>query len=301
MTDYLVPVYIGATFILVYALLGFVMDGKLLPAVKTDVRNALNVSQQGRGGVNLFIAMFDRMFDPAGRGRPCLGRTLLALAVVIFLMLVGWATALPERAENIFDYQSGWLGSILMLSGILVMTNVIGGIFSLWETRLVAGWMAVAGAPAQACLLLLDIIATLLVYGAGLFIGFLIHPATHGVLLETLQDIDSVSGFMNAYFSSSNLLYVGKSLLFCPPDDGFLDLRFVNDLLSMGFYAALLPSVWLWASLLGMKAWPPFKWLGGVLHADRYPAGAATTLGATLIALAAFVLVYGLQLHQTCV
>lgn len=48
------------------------------------------------------------------------------------------------------------------------------------------------------------------------FVGYLIHPATHSALLETLQEIDSVSGLFGEYFSSSNLLYVGQSLLFCP-------------------------------------------------------------------------------------
>ena len=46
MTDFLAPVYIGAAFIVVFAALGYVMDGKLRPALRADMRNALNRSTQ---------------------------------------------------------------------------------------------------------------------------------------------------------------------------------------------------------------------------------------------------------------
>ena len=39
-------------------------------------------------------------------------------------------------------------------------------------------------------------------------------------MLETLQEINSVSGSIGEYFSSSNLLYAGKSTLPCPYDNG---------------------------------------------------------------------------------
>ena len=300
MTDFLVPVCIGAVFIVVFASLGYVMDGKLHPALRADVRNALNRGKQRRSAISLFLAVFNRLFVSGATGRLSLGRALLALAVVLLIMLTGWAVVLPERAGVVFDYQLGWLDSIIMLFGILVMTNIIGCFFSLWETRLVAGWMAAADTPGQAGLLLLDVIATLLVYCAGLLIGILIHPATYSELPGMLQEFDGVGEVIHAFLSSFDLQNSGKSLLFCLPDDGFLDLRLVNDLLSIGFYAALLPSAWLWIFLLGIKAWPLFKWLGGVLHSDRYPVGAASTLGATLIALAAMTTIYFLQ-QQQCV
>lgn len=149
MTDHLAPVFISVVFIVVFAVLGYILDGKLPPSLRDSILNALNRNTQGRSA-GLFIALFDWLFDPDYIGRPRLGRMLLFLAVVLLLMLAGWALALPGRAENIFDYETGWLGAVISLSGILVMTNVIGCVLSLWETRLVTARMAVAGAPAQA-------------------------------------------------------------------------------------------------------------------------------------------------------
>ena len=294
------PVYIGAAFILVFTLLGYVMDGKLLPAAKAGVCNTLNGSQQGRSAVSLFLTVFDRLFDPGSTGRTHLGRTLSALAFVLLLMLAGWAMLLPERVAVVFSHPPGWRIMVVAL-GILVLTNIIGSVFSLWETRLLAGWMATAGAPVLAALLILDVVATLLAYCAGLLIGILILSVFQVELLEIMLEFGAANGLFHFYSSLYDILVMDKGLLFCPPDVDFLDLRFGSDLVSMGFYAALLPSVWLWVFLLGFNAWPLCKWLGGVLPTDRFPVATVMALGATLIALAAMTALYGLRLHHICV
>ena len=300
MTEFLVPVYIAAVFIGVFALFGYVMDARLLPAVKAGVCNTLGGCTQERGAVSLFLDVFDRLFDAGSTGRPHLGRALSALAVVLLLMLAGWAILLPERAALVFGHPPGER-IIVQLLGILVLTNFIGSVFSLWQTRLFAGWMTTAGRPTQAVLLLLDIVAALLVYCAGLLFGMLVLLVLHVELWEIVLEFGMNEELANFYSSLFEMLVTDKGLLFCPPDTDFLDLRFISDLVSMGFYAALLPSLWLCVFLLGMKARPPFKWLGGILHTDRFPVGATLTLGAALIALAAMAAFYGLRLYHVCV
>ena len=162
------------------------------------------------------------------------------------------------------------------------------------------GWMANARVPLQALLLVTDIVATVLVYCIGLLIGILSLSVFHPELMELIHEFASLDGLFGLYASLYEMLIVEKGLLFCPPDYDVLDLRFISDLLSLGVYAALFTPVWLWVWLLGLKAWPLFKWTGGVLRANKFPVGSTMTVGSTLFALVAMGAIYGLQ-HQLCV
>ena len=161
---------------------GYFMDNKLDDAFRSKMRPKLTRVPPEADATgdddwpSLFLAMFDRLFDPKGEGRPRFWRSALTSMLVLTMLSVAWAVLLPERAGPAVDsIRSSWL-VVVVAFGFGVAINVVGDFFSLWESRFVIGRMATApGAIRKAAFLLLDLIATVAIYFSALAFPYLLY------------------------------------------------------------------------------------------------------------------------------
>ncbi len=104
MAEWWGPITAGAGVVGAVGGFGYFMDNKLDDAFRAKVRTKLTrVPPEGDATgdydwPSLFLAMFDRLFDPKGKGRPRFWRSAAASMLVLAALMVAWAILLPERA-----------------------------------------------------------------------------------------------------------------------------------------------------------------------------------------------------------
>ena len=156
MIDLFSPIYIGAGFAASCLAFGYFWDSgdKLRGEFRDKVRKKLKHTLLKDNLASLFISFFDCLFISNETGRPRLWRSVSASCLVLTIILCIWAFCWPERAESAFGsifepdplaelYPAAldwpdWIAVVATGVGI----NLIGDIFSLWETRFVMGHMA---------------------------------------------------------------------------------------------------------------------------------------------------------------
>lgn len=283
MVEWWGPIAAGAGVTGAVGSFGYFMDNKLDDAFRSKVRDKLTratpkgIAAGDENWPSLFLAMFDRLFDPKGKGRPHFWRSAAASMVVLAALLVAWAILLPERAGQVISV----LGSdsfivVLLIVLFVIPINIVGDFGSLWQSRFVIGRMAVTPYTInKTAFLLLDLIATV-----GIFVLAFALGAFGAVYLASVfaSIFDSEVMYLGSLIIASNELFdfvtSGRllgSLLFS--SDLLLDLFVIF------FYTTLFTSVWVWLFMLGGVLWSVFTWLRGVLSVEKFPVGSAMAIG----------------------
>ena len=242
----------------------FFLDKVLNIDSKIQVTKRLNGIVGKRGVANLFLPLFDRLFDPKKKGRPNFWRSGVASFVVMAIISVTWWFFYPERASRTLDkVLEDWqiYATVLILFAISI--NMIGDFFSLWETRVVIGRMATAGSrKLQAMLLILDLVLTVIIYGLGCVLPTLLFS----ILARDMGAAWFITGRL-----FEELFYKGGLI--------FINLDMSIDPFSIFFYTTLFTSVWVWVFMLGVTLWPLLKWILGKLNVNKYPVLVTTVVG----------------------
>ena len=283
MAEWWGPVAAGAGFAGAVGGFGYFMDGRLDDAFRAKVRDKLTrVPPEGDATGDddwptLFLTMFDRLFDPKGNGRPRFGRSAAASMLVLTALFVAWVVLVPERAEEAITFENlGYVVTIALGIALFVVLpiNIVGDFFSLWESRFVIGRMAVApGTIRIAAFLLLDLIATVIIFVAALAVGTFWIVLFFGLAGNLgFAEILEIAIRERIFFSRLIDLTTGGGLLFSH------EIWFVH-LLALVAYTTLFTSVWVWLFMLGGVLWPLFNWLRGVLGVDKFPVGSAMAIG----------------------
>lgn len=300
MADFFGPICVGIAWAVGCARGGYFFDkeNRLREEWRERIRRGLNRASSEDNLASLFLPLFDRLFDPNGTGRPRFWRSVLASCLVLSGLSIMWAFLWPERAASVFSVRET-PSLLIMIVPLAVGINLIGDIFSLWETRFVVGRMAVSRGSCQAVLLLADLVATMLIYGVGLVLGTFLWMALLMILVRGLGGMGEIGeigeiaeGVFDLVHSILNVLIVDRGLMFCGPED--------MDFISIFFYTTLFTSVWVWVFMLGIKLWPLFTWLSGsVLNINSRPVGALMTIGGIFSGLLFAVIGYVLRMFQS--
>ena len=291
----LAPLIVGGSVACAIAEFGYVWDRRISCGNRDSVRDRMKQLVNRGNLADLFLGPFDRIFDPRGTGRPRILRAALWSCIVLsFFLLMGalfWAGDDSNAFARITDASAypGWSG-ILAAMAFAIGTNLVGDFFSLWETRFILGRMAVAPRKLQALFVLVDLVATVLIYCIGLVLGAyiaLLFELFQGYTrLECILNPSFVYGWIEFTISETYCkLIVDKGLLFLGPRSSY-------DLISIYFYTALSPSIFAWLFFLGIKLWPSLSWVGRLLDVDRAPVGVAMTIGGLFIGLVITLLAY---------
>ncbi len=289
MAEWWGPIAAGASVAGAVGGFGYFMDNKLDDAFRAKVRDKLTrVPPEGDATgdddwPSLFLAMFDRLFDPKGKGRPRFWRSALASMLVLTALIVAWVVLVPERVGGVMPERPEVIperpGGLLMDAEIyssfifafffVLPINIVGDFFSLWESRFVIGRMAVApGAIRIAAYLFLDLIATIIIFVAAFAVGLWgIGLLGVGVYFEGGEFPIRI-----LFFEFLSELTTGGGLLFSHKEATI-------DLFALVAYTTLFTSVWVWLFMLGGVLWPLFTWLRGVLGVDKFPVGSAMAIG----------------------
>ena len=290
MRDWLWPLLTGVGLLAAWIRFGYFWDDKLDEKHRDAVRDKMLGVMGDQNPAELFIFLFDRVFVPSRRGRPRIGRSIIASCVTLAVMLCVWWAWWPERVDAAFapllspdpampNQAYHTLVGLLALGAVAMGTNLFGDYFSLWETRFVLGRMAGARPWLQWTLLAVDSIATYAMFLVGLVIGFVIM----WIISFAMPILDTTeAGFLGTLLSFvagvSGYLFLDGAMVFSDSE-----LPKLNDLFALFLYTALFTSIWLWVFFLGVKLWPRLKKVGNLLNVYVHPLGAAMTLGAVFL------------------
>ena len=261
--NFLLPLVAGVVFFFVCSRTGYFCDRIVNKNFKDRVRKRLESIREDNSDSlsRLLFTIFNRVFDPKDTGRPRFGRSSLASSLILLVMLLIWVLAKFDRLIDILS--DSLFEVVLFVIVFAVPINVVGDYFSLWETRIVVGGMAnVGGRKRQVLLLLLDLVASVIIFLFGLAAGLFVY---------LLGDKD-LSIFLNNYSDIVRLMFSYDFLTF---NTGYEP----NDVLAICFYTTLLTSVWAWAFMLGATLWPLFKRMESVLDTQKSPVGVIMTIG----------------------
>ena len=216
-------------------------------------KTAQQLQQDGGGTLaEMFVNMFDGIFDPRGRGRPLFLRAGMVSCAALAVLSLNWIGFQRQRAAPALEITlSTWEGVFFNATTLIIFVivlNLIGDYFSLWETRFVLRQMSAARKKAvQFSWLILDLAATIAIYCIGFTLAML--------LLAYLYPPPSGNyGFMS-------LLREIGALLFGVFFEGGLIFSHSNvttDPFALFFYTSLVTSVWVWGFMLGVIAWSVF-------------------------------------------
>ena len=293
MPDALTPLGWGIVVASALAAGGYFWDEKVTPEIRDNVYKTLK-KILSKDVATLFVAAFDRIFDPHARGRPLFWRSVCASCVAITAVALVWMSRLSQDTTGPVAYAAEQAPHMFWSSVIVygLWTNIVGDYFSLWETRHIVGLMATTGPRKRMLLVLLDIAATTLIYCtslvAGLFVGVLLgalEPLVRGQGVMTFIGFqgpywDGVWGlFGTRIWAALEAVAVGGGISLCDNNPGAFHGIF--------FYTTFLTSIWVWVFMLGIKLWPLFAWLEGtLLNVKKHPVGVAVTIGGVAIGAA---------------
>ena len=268
---------------------GYFWDERVTPEIRDNVYKTLK-KILSKDITTVFVAAFDRIFDPHAQGRPLFWRSVCASCLAMAAVTLVWMSRLSENTPGPVAYAAEH-GPLALWSAVIVYggTNFIGDYFSLWETRHIVGLMETTGPRKRILLVLLDIVATTSIYCASLVVGLFV-----GVLLGALEPLVRGQGvmtflaFQEPYWGAAWDLFgcrvwaaletvaVGGGISLCDNKPG--------SFYGIFFYTTFLTSIWVWVFMLGIKLWPLFAWLEGtVLNVRKHPVGVAMTIAGLAI------------------
>lgn len=249
------------------ATLGFAWDKLLKPDRKISVRNLMQSMATGniQEIAESFIRCFDAIFDPSDIGRPSIWRSMLMSCLMMAFTLVCWWQFSPERFWDIIrllvveKFENGYTiywGGVLIITIFGIIINIIGDVFSIWETRFVLGKLASSESTyKQMVLLVLDLIASVFIF----CVCLLIATSIFMLLWDFEISLDFV---MRIWMEFVNILEM--SILNFPTDEG-------ADFISVFFLTTMCTSVWVWLFIIGVKCSFIIRWISRYFDYRDYP------------------------------
>ena len=277
----IVPIYYGFLFFTLASRYGYFIDKKLNQSARQEIFELMDRivgKDKENNWISLFPPIFDRLFDPDNSGRPRFWRSALASALLIIFISASWVLFHWERAVELYNMVVVTDRLLLFVFLVTIFSSAInfaGDYISFWETRFVIGRMVIVKEKVnRIVLLLLDLVATVVVYVIGLLFGtcafFVFKSIANRESLDMADFGDMVSEIFDGVFF--------RGLTFSHDDPIF-------DIFGIFFYTTLFTSVWLWVFVVGLALWPPFKWLRRTLNAEESPVGVAMTIGGVVLGL----------------
>lgn len=251
MGEILGPLWLGAEIIAIAAGIGAGCEMAIKPKPREAVRRLI----QPLAKVDLwqiadsFIQFFDCLFEPSSTGRPRIWRSVLASCFALTITSLYWWHHYPERVrttiELLMNSGNDWLipfsarVGVVFVASSAVTINIIGDIFSMWETRWVLGRLAnTKSAVRTFALVIADIIASFFIYLLGAFVSF-------GLFEVMLGGSASAYLFVVRYFLLHILDF--NNLLF--RSYGTVEM----DIFVVFLYTSMITSVWIWLFVIGIK------------------------------------------------
>ena len=299
MIEMISPILYGLSVAAAAAAFGYLWNGRVTADYRMRVRRRMNRIESDESLAHLFVEFFDRVFDPTAKGRPRLKRAVLASCIVLALFLISisltWWGDPNSAFGRILDQNEypGWSG-ILTALAFAIGTNLFGDIFSLWETRIILGVMARSRRRIHGLLLVVDFIATTLIFIAGLGLGACISLLSEWLLLqstsieELLRPGYAFGWIKKTYFETYESLIVNKGILFLADRNSY-------DLFGVYYYTALATSVWAWLFFVGIKVWPLMAFVKRILDDEQAPVGVAMTVGGLYFGSVVTISIYGIN------
>jgi hypothetical protein len=170
--------------------------------------------------------------------------------------------------------------NVATLAIFVVVLNLICDFFSLWETRVVLGWMSKAQSRVQqSALVILDLAATIAIYCGGFTIAMILLA----LLFPTPMATDGFMALLRNIGTLLSVIFFEGGLLFRHRD-------VTLDPFALFFYTSLVTSAWIWGFVLGSIVWPIFVPLLPVVLKGLYRKNPVTCL----MAMGGFCLAVGL-------
>jgi len=267
---------------------GYLLDRKSPKGIRKkayEILKSARTSSDNRLS-SLFLILFDRVFVPHTiTQRPSFKRSALASILVMTLLSLIFVIFDFERVTDPLHYDDiGWDLTLLCVYGFCI--NIVGDYFSIWETRSIMGRMVVAeGRIIQAILLLIDLVATVLIFFVGLALGTLVAVLMDIDVNDPILFSNLASQFRDGYSTAIEITFGFEILFF---DDGY-DWFYLYILLFFIFFCTtLLTSVWVWAVMLGGWLWPLATRSLAVLNIKKWPVAASMTIGGFVFGLVYF-------------
>ena len=223
---------------------------------------------------NLFESIFDRVFDTQKYRRPRLTRSFCASYLVFLVLAVVWIIVHPERIN---DIPSQWETLSAVLAFILVL-NPIGDFFSLWQTRVIIGYLAcVQRIRYFISLLFVDLVLTI--------IAFVITATLWKMALEAFI---SLLGYQTGGMFYLRELYCVYTLRCDGSGMLYSEALTFNSLVVIILFTTMLTSIWLWVFFVGILLWSilgsihrmvSFGWIHRMVNVEKYPITTIMALG----------------------
>lgn len=231
-----------------------------------------------------FLHVHDIVFLPSPNGRPRISRSLIVSFMTLLVVFLAW----------VFSDFANTTSSLARLATVFILYalsfNMLMDFVSHWETRIIIVRMARAErAWVRALLLLLDVVASILIFLVGLILGTLIFVATN-VLLGGLEigeiNVGLVSSIVQDVLFSYGWIFLS--------DDEY-------NLFGVFFVTTFFTSVWIWAFLIGVNLWPYIIWLVRAQDPKAHPFRVVMTIGGFCIGLAISLWQYFIMLWRLVV
>ena len=250
------------------------VDRQATAAQKTGTAQRLLAGGVGNLG-GIFKNLFDGIFDPGGRGRPLFLRAGLVSCAVLAILSLNWINFQSERAKPALDMTlSTWENAVFNATTLVifvVVLNLIADYISLWETRVVLGWMSNTRSKVKLSLLaVLDLAATIAIYCA----GFTIAMSLLAVLFQVPNARDGFAALLGNIWTLLLGVFIEGGLIFRHGD-------VTIDPFALFFYTSLVTSIWVWGFVLGVIVWSVLGRLLPVMLGALYTKNPVTCVMAT--------------------
>lgn len=295
----ILPIVLGIVVFVSVLKFGFFLDKHISVEFRKTLAQLMDKTTDREYWPYLFIQLFDNYFDPRRRRRPEVIRSSIAsLSVFGILFLVWLVSSRFEVAyetvmhmdstwnEEEIEKETGislntlWALNVLALFVIVVVVNLVGDYFSLWESRIIVGRMVdTGGFLHRAAFLLLDLLATIIIYSVALTSGAVLVLSSLYIFFQypsfsAWEVVLSVwGGVLRIY---TELILGGLVFSHSNP---------INDLYSVCFYTTLFTSIWVWAFSIGLVLFRALVILAAVFDARQNPIGTAMTIGGAILGM----------------
>ena len=280
---WLYPIIAGAAIFGAFSRFGYFLDegNKITPSYRQNVRDLLNrINHSSWPGY--FLTLHDIVFCPSPRRWPRISRSLIASTIALFVVLVIWIVAQFSDLRSFIENKIASTAALILLTiSYALPFNLLGDLFSDWETRVIIDRMVqTQSTKKRALLLLFDLGASIGVFLVGLIFGTLFLMANARLLGWSASDA--------SYFDDV-LQYIERIIL----NGGWLFLDGIEfNVFGVFFVTTLLTSVWIWVFFIGIMLWPFLAFLTRFLNSEAYPIGAAMTIGGGFVGLLLTLVMY---------
>lgn len=268
---------------------GYFIDEKIDSESRNHLSRIMNQTADRKNWSSLFVSMFDRLFDPSARGRPRFVRSTIASSIVFMILVLMWTIlywdSVLELLSKSVEMNVEWILVLIFLIHFFlsIMVNVVGDYFSLWESRWIIGRLdAVQGIVQRGILMIVDLVATIIIYCVILSVGVCI------VFLVLSKFDASFTEIGQATLKTIRAVFVGGL--------NFSHYNLTYHYLGICFYTTLFTSLWVWTFSLGTMVWPILGGLSKFFNANDKPVGAAMTIGGAFVGCSIIAVGYGCML-----